>query len=90
MKNITTFVVVMTVFARGVKAGAQVAAASFPGFGREGVGVSRDLKHRRRRAERTTTGSRSVNEIATAHTRLVVHALSRTPERLVCRPAVND
>ena len=46
----------------------------------------RDLKHRRRRAKRTTTGSKISPYCATAHARLVVHMKFRTSERQVCRP----
>ena len=38
----------------------------------------RDLKHRRRRAQRTTTGSKISPYCATAHARLVVHMKFRT------------
>ena len=47
---------------------------------------NRDLKHRRRRAQRTTTGGKISPYCATAHARLVVHMKFRTSERQVCRP----
>ena len=47
---------------------------------------SRDLKHGRRRGQRTTTGSKISHYCATAHARLVVHMKFRTPKRQVCRP----
>ena len=40
------------------------------------LGQIRDLKHRRRRAERTTTGSKISPYCATAHARLVVYMKS--------------
>ena len=48
--------------------------------------VIRDFKHRWRRAQRTTTGSKISPYCATTHARLVVHMKFRTSERQVCRP----
>ena len=49
-------------------------------------GDNRDLKHRRRRAQRTTTGSKISPYRCTAHAWLVVHVKFRTSKRQVCRP----
>ena len=46
----------------------------------------RDLKHRRRRTQRTTTGIKISPYCATAHARLVVLIKFRTSKRQVCRP----
>ena len=47
---------------------------------------NRDLKHRRRQAQRTTTGSKISPYRATTHARLVVYVKFRTSKRQVCRP----
>ena len=46
----------------------------------------RDLKHRRRRTQRTTTGSKISPYRASAQARLVVLVQFRTSKRQVCRP----
>ena len=51
-----------------------------------GIPVKRDLKHRRRRAQRTTTRSKISPYSATAQARRVVHVKFRTSKRQVCRP----
>ena len=47
---------------------------------------NRDLKHRRRRAHKTTTGSKISPYRTTVHARLVVLVQFRTSKRQVCRP----
>ena len=48
--------------------------------------INRSQHHRRRRTQRTTTGSKISPYCAAAHARLVVHTKFRTSERQVCRP----